>query len=531
MAGIVGGVDVDVARGSQPLHLHGAAPGATLIGVSTGYTLSINSATLAFQWVLEHQRKPCAAVTAQTGDLDPACPPIKVTNNSYGNPGGSASNANDVTVMLQRQLLTKGVVTVWAAGNDGGDGTGTGTGTPDSMGKPTQTTNGPGMDPMGGILMVASYNDGGNGTRDGALSGFSSRGLANDKTTWPDISAPGDLITSSCRAQLPVCSTGAGPITGPGTGGLPGDFNTISGTSMATPHIAGIVAQLFQAQPTATPAQIELAIENSAHKFTAGAPYTADLTDRNATDTTSYDKGHGLVDVVGAVAQLRGTIPAPAPVQQCTGGVITDARGDATQALTETGVSQLNDPSLDIITGRLLTRADGGLDFVLRVDDLTPPTAYGQVVEWTATIGSKTYQLLATRGTSGAVSSDLEDFGGPNGTRRSIAPLAAAFNDAADTVTITLPTNLSAAAAPRFTTGNAVGGLSITTRRSIGVGGVAIIPNADSATSGCPYIVGTAADGTPTAAVPEAPYAVLLLVTGLGGAAVLVRRRRLVTAG
>ena len=76
-------------------------------------------------------------------------------------------------------------------------------------------------------------------------------------------------------------------------------FNTISGTSMAAPHIAGIVAQLFQADPTATPAEIEQALKVSALKFTDGAAYQP-----GPVGTTSYDKGHGLVDVVAAVAAL-----------------------------------------------------------------------------------------------------------------------------------------------------------------------------------------------------------------------------------
>ena len=68
---------------------------------------------------------------------------------------------------------------------------------------------------------------------------------------------------------------------------------------MAAPHIAGIVAQLFQAKPSATPADIERALKVSAYKYTDGAGYQA-----GPLGTTSYDKGYGLVDVVAAVAAL-----------------------------------------------------------------------------------------------------------------------------------------------------------------------------------------------------------------------------------
>ena len=145
---------------------------------------------------------------------------------------------------------------------------------------------------------MASYYDQDTGTRDGVVSDFSSRGLAADASTWPDISAPGENITSSCRALPGDLLHGPGLRNGPGALDI-GTFNTISGTSMAAPHIAGIVAQLFQADPTATPAEIEQALKASAHKFTDGAAYQS-----GPVGTTSYDKGHGLVDVVAAVAAL-----------------------------------------------------------------------------------------------------------------------------------------------------------------------------------------------------------------------------------
>ncbi len=118
-------------------------------------------------------------------------------------------------------------------------------------------------------------------------------------STWPDISAPGENITSACRPYLVICATGLDFRNGPGALDI-GTFNTISGTSMAAPHVAGIAAQLFQADPTATPAEVEQALKVSAHKFTDGAAYQP-----GPSGTTSYDKGYGLVDVVAAVAALQ----------------------------------------------------------------------------------------------------------------------------------------------------------------------------------------------------------------------------------
>jgi serine protease AprX len=210
------------------------------------------------------------------------CPPIKVTSNSYGPSGGGEFDPNSATVKLQRALVSEGVVSVWANGNDGGDGS-------------ANLSNPPGQDPTGGIISVASSNDQDTGTRSGTVSDVSSRGRAGQLASYPDISAPGEGITSSCRIYLPICTTGGDPRDN-------GDYNTISGTSMATPHISGIVAQLFQANPAATPAQVEAAIKATAWKYTDGAAYVSDPAGNG---TTSFDKGHGLVDVVAAATAIR----------------------------------------------------------------------------------------------------------------------------------------------------------------------------------------------------------------------------------
>jgi serine protease AprX len=272
VAGIVAGRDTRLTDGTD---LHGAAPGATLISLSVGAGLSIFGADSALNWVLEHHQSPCAG-----------CPPIKVSNNSYGPSGGGPFDPDSATAKFQRALSAEGVVTVWAAGNDGPD---------------NSATNPPGQDPTPGVVMVASYDDHGTGTRSGTVSSFSSRGTAGQPQTYPDISAPGSDITSSCRPYLVICSTGLDPHNGPGPLDV-GTFNTISGTSMATPHIVGIIAQLFQVAPNATPAQIENALKSTAVKFSDGAPY-----EPVGPYTTSVDKGTGLVDAYAAALSLGAT--------------------------------------------------------------------------------------------------------------------------------------------------------------------------------------------------------------------------------
>ncbi|HVE63899.1 MAG TPA: S8 family serine peptidase [Mycobacteriales bacterium] len=288
VAGIAAGYDVRTTGPTQ-LNLHGSAPGASLVGVSVGVGPSMGSGTQGMQWVLDNHAKPCLTRT---------CAPIKVVNNSWGPVGGSTFCERCTVTLIQRELVAAGVVVVWAAGNDGGDGTGK-----DEVGQP-QRTSGYGNDPTPGVLMVGSYDDKKSGTRDGSVSSFSSRGTTGLPQTYPDLVSPGSSILSSCRANLPLCYGSYG-ADGPG----PSDrftFATMSGTSMAAPHLAGIVAQLFQARPSATPAQIEWALVTTAHKF--GGDY--EPAPRWGA-TTSFDRGHGLVDVVAAVRALTSpSLPA-----------------------------------------------------------------------------------------------------------------------------------------------------------------------------------------------------------------------------
>ena len=112
--GIVAGRPTTLTSGEK---LQGAAPGAKLVSLSTGAGIVILGADAALNWVLENHKAPCGAgVSAAT------CPPIKVTNNSYGPTGGGAFDPKSATVKMQRALAAEGVVTVWANGNDGGDG-------------------------------------------------------------------------------------------------------------------------------------------------------------------------------------------------------------------------------------------------------------------------------------------------------------------------------------------------------------------------------------------------------------------------
>lgn len=448
VAGIAGGGDVTTKDGR---HLQGAAPGSTVVGVSIGTSLSIYGGGKGLEWVLQNHASPCAG-----------CPAIKVVNNSWGLSGGGTYDPRAFVSKIQDQLVAAGVAVVWANGNDGGDGT-----------VNRSSVFGQSLTP--GVISVANYFDGDVGDRDGALDSSSSRGLNGSPTTYPDVSAPGSLITSACRATLTICGTGLFFFDGDDP-----DYATISGTSMAAPHVTGIVAQLFQAKPAATPAEIEDALEDTAHKFTAAGRYEADPL--NSDNTTSYDKGHGLVDVVGAVADLRQVAPLPA-VDSCgTGQMIVDESGDATGAASVSRTSSLpSQPSLDILGGNMswlpgATPASTKVQFTISVDNLgNPSLSTGSSFNFYFTHNKKEMNVTANRSSSGAYTFSLTGDRGPDA-----AQLSGSADEATDTITISLP---SSGVTPTVTADTAITKVRIWSRRQAG----ALAPVADEALSDCAF--------------------------------------------
>jgi subtilisin family serine protease len=79
----------------------------------------------------------------------------------------------------------------------------------------------------------------------GLISSFSSYGLAPDLSLKPDIGAPGGNIYSTY------------PLEG-------GGYATMSGTSMSSPHVAGAVALLLQANPRLKAEDVRDVLQNSA---------------------------------------------------------------------------------------------------------------------------------------------------------------------------------------------------------------------------------------------------------------------------
>lgn len=261
----------------------GAAPGASLYGFSIGEGLNVieQQALAAFDWIIQNH--------------DAVDPPIRVATNSWGSAGSFLPGST--MMKLVSQMIAEDISVLFAAGNGDVFGNGGNCSTDVTMSQSKHPA----------VISVAAYDDRNDGRRDGSLGGFSSRGDADDQTTWPDISAPGVQIYS---AMDPAGLAVSYPFKGvdaffaawsgnldPTTDPYNPYYVNFDGTSMATPMIAGIVALMRQANPSLTVTQIKDIIETTAFKF--GSGYVAD--ERNVGTTTSCDKGHGLIDARAAV--------------------------------------------------------------------------------------------------------------------------------------------------------------------------------------------------------------------------------------
>ncbi|HEY0828330.1 MAG TPA: S8 family serine peptidase, partial [Bacilli bacterium] len=87
---------------------------------------------------------------------------------------------------------------------------------------------------------------------DDKIARFSSRGPVKG-TFKPDISAPGVNINSLCAPNSLLCRQKKN-----------GRYLRLSGTSMSTPIVAGILAQMLQRSPKMSPNQLKAVIKKNA---------------------------------------------------------------------------------------------------------------------------------------------------------------------------------------------------------------------------------------------------------------------------
>lgn len=247
----------------------GVAPGATWIAAKGCESTSCSDAALlaAGQWIL--------APTDHNGanprpDLAP-----NIVNNSWG--GGNTTFYQDTVEAWN----AAGIFEAFAAGNAGDGAT-------------CSTTEAPGA--QAPAYGVGAYDS------TGKIAKFSGFGPSLvDGSMKPNISAPGVDVRST----------------------WPGDsYNTISGTSMATPHVAGAVALLWSAAPS-----LIGDIETTRTLLNEGA---TDVDDTHCGGTAGVNNvwGEGKLDIYSSVEK------APHSAGTVTGKVTDKASGAAISGLS-----------------------------------------------------------------------------------------------------------------------------------------------------------------------------------------------------
>ena len=323
----------------------GMAPGAKWIGcrnmdVGNGTPASYSG---CYQWFI-------APTDLNDQNPDPSMAP-HVINNSWSCPPSEGCIDPNVMLTVVNNVVAAGIVTAHSAGNGGSS---------------CSTV----ADPA--AIYDASYSVGATNSGD-LIASFSSRGpVTSDGSNRmkPDISAPGVNIRSSIRG-----------------GGYQGGWN---GTSMAAPHVAGLVGLLISAEPSLAGdvATIETLINQTAVPRTS----TQGCGGNGPNDVPNNVYGWGRIDALAAFYGLPASLnldlhktvsadmAAPGdvvtytlsvtnthPVSATTGVVLTDTLPAGTMFMTATMPHNWDGTTVTWQTGSLAANSTWTVEMVVQV--------------------------------------------------------------------------------------------------------------------------------------------------------------------
>jgi serine protease AprX len=277
------------SAGVDPTKYRGVAYGANLIGFGTGELVEAENVLAAFDYAISHRDQYN----------------IKVINNSWG-PG--AFTPYDPEHPVNRAIdaaWSKGISVVFGAGNDG-----------------TRT------DSMNMFSINPHAISVGSGMKNHQQAFYSSKGVPGNPQLHPTVTAPGDSITSvRASTGFTIDAADASGVAAPdgdaATGADAAYYAVSSGTSMASPHIAGVVALMQQAAMAKTgryltPLEVRNILQNTAspmvgyQQYAVGAGFVDALAATKAaaglTRTNSYDSkvNTDVVPFAGTVGPAAG---------------------------------------------------------------------------------------------------------------------------------------------------------------------------------------------------------------------------------
>ena len=256
---------------------------------------------------------------------------IRIINLSLGR-GIPASYTQDPLCQAVEAAWKNGIVVVVAAGNlgrlsvYGSNGFG--------------TITAPGNDPF--VITVGATKSNGSATPQAETkASYSSKGPTTyDHVLKPDLMAPGSAIVSLAAPGATLEASYPNDVV-TGTDGKAHYF-TLSGTSMATPAVAGAAALMLEEQNTLTPDQVKARLMKTAYKmgmFSTSA-YVPHLFMSFVDFYDLFSVGSGLLNVQAATANTDlapagvGSALSPYAVYNQQTGVVSLIYGNGTVSST-----------------------------------------------------------------------------------------------------------------------------------------------------------------------------------------------------